>query len=82
MSNYSDENTVVNDRSQLKDDANGPNVLDQEPNYFLTDEGDDDDDEEEEKIDAADKSYVLDDSPMDWLIDENDEPEEEELFNL
>lgn len=76
LNRFSHEDAIVDDQSQLKDDLSDPNVLDQESDYFLTD------DDDEEQIDAADKSYVLDDSQMDSMIDENDEAEDEELFNL
>ncbi len=76
MSHYSHEHEVVNDQSQLKNDENDTNELDQEPNYFLTDVDDG------KKADAVDKTDVLEDLQVDSIIDENNEGEDEELFSL
>jgi hypothetical protein len=76
LSHYSHEHEVVNDQSQLKNDENDTNELDQEPNYFLTDVDDG------KKADAVDKTDVLEDLQVDSIIDENNEGEDEELFSL
>lgn len=74
LNDYSDQNAILTDQSQSKNDGKNLNVSDQASNYFFTDD-------DEDQTDASDKSDILDDSQVDSMIDESNEAEEE-IFNL